>query len=212
MGTGLGEGFHSLGSDVAVLDLLGSPFSYSKRADVFNPAWARCLNNLARKTKHSSRGILGRGIHCIYRFVSGFLALCIGICRYDQFIFLFGFSFLPWNLDLPLLKLLGKKTLMVFCGSDSRPCYLVGPWMRHQASLQGGFPAAAIARRHRSQVAWLRRISKWAGSIVDHPLSAHLQPGPFISWLWAGLPASRHEQPTSLPEGKIRFLHAPSNT
>lgn len=212
MATGLGEGFHSLGSHVAVLDLNGSSFSHTRRADVFNPAWATCLNRLARKTKRRSTGFLGRAIHCTYRTVSGLLALCIGVARYDQFIFLFGFSFLPWNLDLLLLKLLRKKTLMIFCGSDSRPGYLIGPWLRHQTALRGGFPSAAIAKLNRSQLAQLNRVSKWASVVVDHPLSAHLQPAPFISWLWAGLPASLQEPRTPLPEGKIRFLHAPSNT
>lgn len=211
MATGLGEGFHALGSRVAVLDLEGGRFSYSRRADAFNPAWARFLNRFAWKTKSRARGFFGRGIHFICRTVSACLALCIGIARYDQFIFLFGYSYLPRNLDLPLLKLLGKKTLMVFCGSDSRPCYLDGAWLRHQAALQGGFPAAAIAKLQRRRVAKLAHISKWTGGVVDHPLSAHLQPAPFISWLWAGMPASRHEPPTPLPEGKIRFLHAPSD-
>lgn len=38
--------------------------------------------------------------------------------RYDVFHFHFGKSFLPFNLDLPILRLLGKKTLMHYWGSD----------------------------------------------------------------------------------------------
>lgn len=42
------------------------------------------------------------------------------IWSHDVFIFIFGSSLLPYNLDLPILKLLGKKTIMRFVGSDIR--------------------------------------------------------------------------------------------
>jgi len=38
--------------------------------------------------------------------------------RYDVFHFHYGRSFLPKNLDLPLLRMMGKKTLMQYWGSD----------------------------------------------------------------------------------------------
>ena len=40
--------------------------------------------------------------------------------QHDVFIFMFGGSLLPHNLDLPILKLFHKKTLMWFHGSDIR--------------------------------------------------------------------------------------------
>ncbi len=48
----------------------------------------------------------------------GVLLLCIG--KYDIFNFYFGTSLLQFNLDLPILRLLGKKIVMVYCGSDIR--------------------------------------------------------------------------------------------
>ena len=42
------------------------------------------------------------------------------IFLYDSFFFVFGNSLLPWNLDLPILKILRKKTIMMFCGCDIR--------------------------------------------------------------------------------------------
>jgi hypothetical protein len=38
----------------------------------------------------------------------------------DVFIFLYGQSLLPYNLDLPILKLMRKKTIMWFVGCDIR--------------------------------------------------------------------------------------------
>jgi len=42
------------------------------------------------------------------------------IFKYDAFIFLFGESLLPMNIDLPILKFFNKKTIMWFLGSDIR--------------------------------------------------------------------------------------------
>ncbi len=48
---------------------------------------------------------------------SNFLSCLI---KYDLFNFYFGYSLLPHNLDLPILKLFGKKIVMTYCGSDIR--------------------------------------------------------------------------------------------
>lgn len=42
------------------------------------------------------------------------------LLRYDVFHFYFGLSLLPKNLDLPILRLLGKKIVMTYCGSEVR--------------------------------------------------------------------------------------------
>ena len=57
------------------------------------------------------------------RIVAVFLLLTNfikSIFLYDSFFFIFGNSLLPWNLDLPILKILRKKTIMMFCGCDIR--------------------------------------------------------------------------------------------
>lgn len=49
------------------------------------------------------------------------VALAIRVLRrYDIFVFYFGVTFLPRFADLPLLRLFGKKIVMVYCGSDAR--------------------------------------------------------------------------------------------
>ncbi len=42
------------------------------------------------------------------------------VFEYNTFHFYFGVTLLPLNLDLPILKLLGKKMIMSYCGSDVR--------------------------------------------------------------------------------------------
>lgn len=53
----------------------------------------------------------------IYKRLCHFLKFFL--CH-NTFIFLFGNSLLPYNLDLPILKLFRKKTIMLFLGSDIR--------------------------------------------------------------------------------------------
>jgi hypothetical protein len=50
--------------------------------------------------------------------------------KYDLFIFLFGRSFVPFYLDYKILKLLGKKIICIFLGSDVRYWYAFQQEMR----------------------------------------------------------------------------------
>lgn len=54
------------------------------------------------------------------------------IFKYDAFVFLFGKSFLPKNRDLPILKLLNKKTVMWFLGSDIRNSNAVEEFLKEK--------------------------------------------------------------------------------
>ena len=57
------------------------------------------------------------------RFVQVWTRLCfflICLARYRVFHFYAGHSLLPWNLDLPVLRLFRKKLVMTYCGSDVR--------------------------------------------------------------------------------------------
>jgi hypothetical protein len=42
------------------------------------------------------------------------------IRRFDTFVFVWRYSFLPLQLDIPLLRLLGKRVVVFFCGDDVR--------------------------------------------------------------------------------------------
>jgi len=46
--------------------------------------------------------------------------LALALLRYNVFHLYYGVSLLPFNLDLPILKLFGKKVVMTYCGSDIR--------------------------------------------------------------------------------------------
>ncbi len=46
------------------------------------------------------------------------------IFQFDVFHFYFGSSLLPLSLDLPLLRLMGKRVIMTYCGSEARLIFL----------------------------------------------------------------------------------------
>jgi hypothetical protein len=57
------------------------------------------------------------------RLTGYFLRLALfffSLARYRIFHFYYGISLLPFNLDLPVLRLFGKKIIMTYCGSEAR--------------------------------------------------------------------------------------------
>ena len=81
------------------------------------------------------------------------------IRRYDLFHFCYGRTLLPANLDLPLLKLLGKKVLMTYCGMDIRLIEVEearNPYWKHlPAGLQKRKRDRTRRRRMRRQRRWI---------------------------------------------------------
>ncbi len=56
----------------------------------------------------------------IQKWLSQVIIFLKSVFKYDLYIFLYGHSLLPRNLDLPILHLLRKNTIMWFLGSDIR--------------------------------------------------------------------------------------------
>lgn len=127
---------------------------------------------------------------------------------FDVFIFGFGTTFFR-NLELPLLKLMGKRIVYVFHGSDERPPYLSGYVMGGTArpSTDAGI-AMTGAMKDR-----IRRIERYADVVVSHPLSAHLHERPIVPFLSVGIGyrmASIPRGELHASNGTVRILHAPS--
>ena len=97
IGANLKKYFKELGVEVDYITYNKHPFSYSVD---------KCLN-------FSEKSTLVKIVMVINNFIKS-------IVSYNYFFFMFGQSLLPYNLDLPILKLLGKKTGMIFLGCDIR--------------------------------------------------------------------------------------------
>ena len=127
----------------------------------------------------------------------------------DVFIFGFGRTFIR-RLELPLLRLLGRRIIFVFNGSDTRPAWMSGIYL-----LGPGLPnAEALLQETRRQQSCIRKIERYADEIVCHPLSAQLLTKPFVNHLAIGHPfAPGTTAPVSASRSstdRLRVLHAPT--
>src|SRR6185437_2952277 len=118
------EGLLDLGVTATFVDLSDHPFQYGKDEPV----------PLARAIKHAMRARHARPQRdartlclLVWESLLRMLLLIWAAFKFDFFIFGFGSTFLKHPaLDLRLLKLLRKRVVFVFHGSDERPAYLNG--------------------------------------------------------------------------------------
>lgn len=125
--------------------------------------------------------------------------------RYDTFVFGFRNTFLNgW--DLPLLRLLGKRVVCVFHGSDSRPPYID----RHNGEDLDGPGMATWIRRRRRVV---RRIERWSDAVIVGALTTQLHEGPVVSFQVVGVAVPPVPERVREPahDRPLRVVHAPSH-
>ncbi len=199
-------GLAELGIDTLYIDLSLHSFRYSGTGDIhplvriihFSVA-QRTSGNIGRRLFWKSLDMLARSVLLIWAIVT---------C--DVFIFGFHTSFFSY-VELPLLKLLGKRVIYVFHGSDVRPAYLDGSLMAQDR----GRTTAKCIRLTRHQALKLRVTDYFADVIVSHPPFAHFHRRRFVPFLRIGLPYAITTPPSgSPPEAQnrpIRVLHSPSH-
>lgn len=135
---------------------------------------------------------------------------CLAATLYcDVFVFGFGCTFLR-RLELPFLRLLGRRLIFVFNGSDTRPAWMSGLYL-----LGPNRPDAdAILRETQRQQRCIRTIERYADEIICHPLSAQLLTKPFVNHLIVGHPFAPGEtlpETIDKPDGtRLHVLHAPT--
>jgi len=90
--------------------------------------------------------------------------------QHDVFIFLFGTSLLPYNLDLPILKLFHKKAIMWFLGDDIRHYESLEvaankAGIKHFVGADRGAGASALKKKLRM----IRMVEKYADYVISYP-------------------------------------------
>ncbi len=132
--------------------------------------------------------------------------LAWAVVRFDVFVFGFATTFLRLA-ELPLLRLLRKRVVFVFHGSDARPPYMNG------AVTRAPWNAADVIERTRAMKRRLERIERYADAVIADPTYCQLLEGPVIVRTMIGRPMST--APPPIPgtgqEGRVRVLHAPSD-
>src|SRR5215213_10255753 len=115
-GANLKRGFRQLGIECDFISLYDHPFKYGGDDPNLLVRWSKWLNVKLADTPRSQsfRRTLWRNLYALAMLLLFLWALP----RYDIFIFLTHVSFLK-HFDLPVLKLLNKKIVFIFVGSDS---------------------------------------------------------------------------------------------
>jgi len=150
-------------------------------------------------------------IRSIGYFLEAFLRLCVflyAIFRCDVFVFPGSGSFFKFN-DLFILKLLKKKIIVVYLGSDARPAYLSG---KHLDDLGKPFDHLKAEREVSTQSRRICKVEKYADVIVNHTATGQFFTRNFIRLHMLGMPVNKpHDKPKSREATRaVRIVHAPS--
>lgn len=204
----LESGLRALGIDCSLVVLYpgGNDYVRATRQSGFPGLMERLgLRRISTRPTSPARWAL-RG--CTLALMPAFLFWSMS--RFDTFVFGGGTTFLPRGLDLPLLKLFGKRVIVVFHGSDSRPPMISGS----MTGARGPVDVERLATRCRRVKRLVARIESWADVVVDHTLSAQYHTKPFVRWLSIGVPtraaATGDAAPSQEVRRSIRIVHAPS--
>lgn len=132
--------------------------------------------------------------------------------KHDVFIFGFGLSLLPGNIDLPLLRLCKKRNICNLAhGSESRPPFINGALVSQEGEVPVSRNLASRARAMKNKCTF---IEKYADIVICNHFTCHYLSKPFIDRLSClGRPYALTERVTVNPrnDGKVRILHAPSH-
>ncbi|NRA65129.1 MAG: hypothetical protein HRU19_11645 [Pseudobacteriovorax sp.] len=209
----LKQGFDDIGIEATFLNLSYHPFGFTTKD---NPKWANITNLLFSKiSRRLQKGLLKAiwmGIICP---ILSFPIFIYTLFRYDVYIFGTFSSFL-FFLDLPLLKLLKKKVIYVFHGSESRPFYLNG--FQFQSTTKLGLYSALIVTAIQRFVIWY--IELFAYKIVSIPPQSYFNNRSIINSNLVGIPSGKSERIYSIKARSethlgrethsVKILHAPS--
>jgi len=200
--SGLKKGFQDIGVECVFINLSTHPFNYGGD-DEPNALISLYKNILKKKDKSTSKAIkvlLFGLLFCLK------LQIFIwAILNYNVFIFAFGNSF--FNLyDLKILKLLNKKLIFAFSGSDGRPPYIAIPG--NSQSIEDMYHSSCKKK------AKISKIEQFADVIITHPAYAHFHEKRYIKYLLIGipfLPLQEIKPKKSRTNNSVRILHSPSN-
>lgn len=196
--SGLRDGLKSIGIDAHFVDLWGHKFQYDE--ELFSD---KLISNVrsALKSFINTPTLLNK---IKYKALS--VALFIrSISEYDAFIYASFTNFFSFY-ELKVLKLFNKKVIYIFYGSEARPAYLNGSFIKTNLD---HIKKLAHQQKHSISI-----IEKYADFIINHPPTAQFCKKKFILWYKIGIPFSKttYEVTKSIPnEGVITILHAPSN-
>jgi hypothetical protein len=210
-------GLKSLGLNVEFNTLESHPFGYGGESK--HPF----ILKIARKIRFFKRNpSIPRIMRIFFNIPSELLFFVwgfISIFKYDVFIFGFGQSLLREGIDLPLLKILGKRVITnISHGSESRPAFVDGSY---QPDYDTFVSIKFLVSKGKKIKTVVSRHFKYGNVVIGAPFSTfQYAQGSFINAFALGLPNhfASYSKKESISEGNklekekvVRILHSPSN-
>ena len=135
------------------------------------------------------------------------------IHAYDIFHFYFGKSFLPFNLDLPILKIFNKKIIMHYLGSDIR--------INSLQARNNAYYSYSLIPKNLSQIDFLKKARMYWQQlwfdycIVGKDLLIHarqvIKEEKIIHNIWVGRSVVPSQKLSKKSHEGINIVHAPTN-
>lgn len=202
---GLAIGLEKFNIHTELVTKVPHPFSYSnQKSNRLIQLW-QYLFKLRIKSKNLLSKLLFVFATNIYSLVVFFWA----VKKFDGFIF-FDQTITNSALELKLLKLLSKKIIFVYTGSDARPPFMDG------AIIHGleGQNLKLLVKRIKRKKRKIRTQEKYADYVINAPATSQFQTKPFINWFEIGIPTDP-EKDIKLDDaeqtGALIILHCPSH-
>lgn len=200
------EGMETQGVQAEFITLTNHKYEYHRRAP--NSLLPRLISSLLRRERDCKFRVGSLIFRVLARYVLRVPLFLWCLVSFDVFVFSYGFSFFSLY-DLPILKIFDKKIVFQFHGSDSRPPYIDGPFLKDKEVISE--QALTEIKRKRRQI---DRINRYANVIIDTPTAGHFHSRPFVNWMAIGIPSTLPQQvacPGHRDDRIVRILHSPSD-
>ena len=204
------KGFQKLGiySDY----LLKTPHPFNYEVNAYSDFLIRMWKRIGDIRANTPRTKLLKKIVVVFldKFLGALIVFKVAL-HYDVLIFGFGQTYTDMQWELALYKMIGKKIIFMFHGSDSRPPYLDGAFCNEDIKVNYQ-KLYELVMHHKKRIS---RIEKYADFMINAIPQAHFHSKAFINWLLFGLPYDFKKDLTIVnvlaDHEVVRILHSPSD-
>lgn len=202
----LDRALRGVGINSTFVNVFGHPFAYAESSSTSRTV--RLSIWLGRRRARTPREQLAAKVMWKSLHWASLVPLFVwAAARHDVFVYAFKSSFFEFR-ELPLLRLLGKRLVFVFQGSDIRPSYIDGSEM---AADRDATIELCVELTRRKRIA-LDRIERSAHTIISLPTYSQLLRRTFVSFISVGIPYPAHPAPEAESSSdRVRILHSPSH-
>ena len=135
------------------------------------------------------------------------LKLFCSSLNHDIYVFTGYDSFFQFY-ELWILRILKKKIIVIYLGSDARSNFKSG---KHKDDLNGGFDYKIESKREKRQIGRIKRAEKYSNYIINHTATSSLFSRKYVKLLEFGIPINNFECNVIKDiDQTFNILHAPT--